>query len=46
MVAAQAGAVDTDLDGDRASGAFCLASAPGVAEELRMLLVGAGARDA
>jgi myo-inositol-1(or 4)-monophosphatase len=46
LVAAEAGAVVTDLDGNRASGTFCLASAPGVVEELRMLLVGAGAADA
>jgi myo-inositol-1(or 4)-monophosphatase len=46
LIAEEAGAVVQDLDGGPASGDFCLASAPGVVDELRLLLLGSGAAQA
>jgi myo-inositol-1(or 4)-monophosphatase len=46
LIAAEAGATVGDLAGGPASGAFALASAPGVFADLRELLAGAGAADA
>lgn len=46
LVASEAGARVGDLAGSAASPAFCLAAAPGLFDELRTVLVDAGAHDA
>jgi myo-inositol-1(or 4)-monophosphatase len=46
LIAAEAGAVVSDLDGAEASGRFCLAATPELHAELVELLGRAGARDA
>ena len=46
LVASEAGAVVSDLHGGPASTAFCLAGAPAVVDDLRILLLGAGAATA
>jgi myo-inositol-1(or 4)-monophosphatase len=46
LIAAEAGATVTDLDGAAASGRFCLAATPALHAELVFLLDRAGARDA
>lgn len=46
LIAAEAGAVTDDLHGGPVSGDFAFASAPGISDHLRALLIRAGAHDA
>jgi myo-inositol-1(or 4)-monophosphatase len=46
LVATEAGAVVTDLEGGPTSESFTLAAAPGIHEALRQLVRSAGAADA